>query len=358
MHKFGMSFLTGFGANPDNYYYTSADALSGNPPLSFGAVFGVYEHGSATEQAIWGNLNTTAAPDEGWLLKVAGQWQIIPSQIVRGVMGALTIDAGVAASGSATKLAGAAMQACFVTVCADGSGVGSNAYIYVNGNLVDVVSDQAGPTIGSDQVRLGFTPSDLALNPLSGYINTVFYENSCLSALQVRQLWQQLQHYGRLTETTDLDYIWQVYHNPNASASWVSRGAAATPKTLTRVGSSLTVEYWPRVSWAGIVPEAGLGVVDVTDIQTEAYDAAAGEAVLVNVSGGGFTVTFPADPAVGSQIRVVNVTSSLNTLTIDGGTINVEDPDLSIDAMGTTATLTGDGFSYDFMYTGVYWKVV
>jgi hypothetical protein len=108
----------------------------------------------------------------------------------------------------------------------------------------------------------------------------------------------------------------------------------------------------------GSTAAAGGIIFIPTDIKIALYTAVAGDAVLVNPTAGGFTINFPAVPVAGNQIRVSNVTSSLNTITLDGGAIDVEDPDLSLASMGTTATLTGDGFSYDFMYTGGLWKVV
>lgn len=96
----------------------------------------------------------------------------------------------------------------------------------------------------------------------------------------------------------------------------------------------------------------------VSSTKTTAYTANPEETVIVDPSSAGFTVTFPAAPVAGMFVRVTNITTSTNVVTIDGGTINIEDPDDGVGSLGTTATLTGSGFSYGFLFTGTFWKVV
>lgn len=96
----------------------------------------------------------------------------------------------------------------------------------------------------------------------------------------------------------------------------------------------------------------------VSDVQTSAYTAKPEETVFVDPSGGSFTVDLPSAPVAGTFVRVTNVTTSANVITLDGDTNDVEDPDLALSSMGTTAGITQAGFSYGYVFTGTFWKIV
>lgn len=76
------------------------------------------------------------------------------------------------------------------------------------------------------------------------------------------------------------------------------------------------------------------GIPSLLQAKTGNYTAKVGELVQCDVSGGGFTVTLPTDPAPGALVAVKKVDASLNTLTIapaGGG---------SIEGQATATTIT------------------
>ena len=63
-----------------------------------------------------------------------------------------------------------------------------------------------------------------------------------------------------------------------------------------------------------------------TTTKTGTYTAAFGETVRCDPSGGGFTVTLPTPTAddVGRSLRIKNITSSTNTITVSGGSNTID----------------------------------
>jgi len=85
----------------------------------------------------------------------------------------------------------------------------------------------------------------------------------------------------------------------------------------------------------------GLTNIDVSNT----YQASSFQLLWVNTSSLAFTITLPATPAKGDQIRIVDITSSfaLNNLTLNPGVLPI---------MGTVATMTvaTTGAAFDMIY--------
>lgn len=76
------------------------------------------------------------------------------------------------------------------------------------------------------------------------------------------------------------------------------------------------------VTWNTFTPGGGGGGFvpwTVTAIKTSAYSPAVWETVRVDPTGGAFTITLPTAASIsGQQIKIKNISTSVNTVTIDG----------------------------------------
>lgn len=113
-----------------------------------------------------------------------------------------------------------------------------------------------------------------------------------------------------------------------ASTSTSDRARAnhtGTQSAATITGLATVATTGAYSDLTGIPASSGSGLPSTFVSKTAAYTAAAAEWVEANVSGGGFTITLPAAPAVGALVVVQKIDSSANTLTIApsaAGTIN------------------------------------
>ena len=89
--------------------------------------------------------------------------------------------------------------------------------------------------------------------------------------------------------------------------------------------------------------------------KTGTYTAFAGDKIFANTSGGAFTITLPASPTIGDEIRFVDVANSFDTNNLTVGR-NSEKID------GTTADLTvaTEGAAFALVYSGSSfgWKLL
>jgi hypothetical protein len=95
---------------------------------------------------------------------------------------------------------------------------------------------------------------------------------------------------------------------------------------------------------------AAAGGVAYTAVKTSNYTAVNNDGVLTNTTGGAFTVTLPASPAVGNIVIVVDSfgTWGTNNLTIGRNSLNIAGlaEDLVCDINGATVTLVYTGVTY------------
>jgi hypothetical protein len=119
---------------------------------------------------------------------------------------------------------------------------------------------------------------------------------------------------------------------------------------LTSPGTSGNVLTSNGSAWVSQIPAAG--GIKYTSVKTANYTAAANDGVQTNTSGGVFTVTLPATPAVGDQVIVTDSSGSwaTNNLTVgrNGSTIEGAAEDLICNISSV---------SVQFVYSGTTWDV-
>jgi hypothetical protein len=127
--------------------------------------------------------------------------------------------------------------------------------------------------------------------------------------------------------------------------------AAANGGTgLTSPGASGNVLTSTGSGWSSQPPSAG--GITYTAVKTSNYTATDSEGVQTNTSGGAFTVTLPATPAVGDQVIIVDTANSwaTNNLTVsrNGSTIEGDASDLICNISNVSVQL---------VYSGTTWNV-
>jgi hypothetical protein len=119
---------------------------------------------------------------------------------------------------------------------------------------------------------------------------------------------------------------------------------------ISSVGTAGNVLTSDGTVWTSQPPSAG--GITYTTVKTSSYTAVDSEGVQTNTSGGGFTVTLPATPAVGDQVIVIDTASSwaTNNLTVgrNGSTIEGLAEDLVCDISNVSVQL---------VYSGTTWNV-
>jgi hypothetical protein len=119
---------------------------------------------------------------------------------------------------------------------------------------------------------------------------------------------------------------------------------------LSAVGTAGNVLTSDGTVWSSQPPAAG--GITYTTVKTSSYTAADSDGVQTDTTGGGFTVTLPATPAVGDQVIVIDTASSwaANNLTVgrNGSTIEGLAEDLVCDLSGVSVQL---------VYSGTTWNV-
>jgi hypothetical protein len=80
---------------------------------------------------------------------------------------------------------------------------------------------------------------------------------------------------------------------------------------------------------------------------TASYNAAAGEHVRYDTSGGTFTVSMPASPSANDRVGVVETAGDTTVLTVSGNGNNIVDP---------TTTSVGSSATVSSAYGSVVWK--
>lgn len=118
---------------------------------------------------------------------------------------------------------------------------------------------------------------------------------------------------------------------------------------VTAVGAAGNVLTSDGTAWVSQLPASG--GMTYTTVKTANFTASANTGVQTNTSGGAFTVTLPASPAVGAQVVVVDSANSwaTNNLTIgrNGSTIEGDASDLICDISGVSVQLIYNGTTWD-----------
>jgi len=119
---------------------------------------------------------------------------------------------------------------------------------------------------------------------------------------------------------------------------------------ISSVGTAGNVLTSDGTVWTSQPPSAG--GITYTTVKTSSYTAVDSEGVQTNTSGGGFTVTLPATPAVGDQVIVIDTASSwaANNLTVgrNGSTI---------EGLAENLVCNISNVSVQLVYSGTTWNV-
>jgi hypothetical protein len=119
---------------------------------------------------------------------------------------------------------------------------------------------------------------------------------------------------------------------------------------LTSPGTTGNVLTSNGTAWVSQLPSAG--GITYTTVKTSNYTASANDGVQTDTSGGAFTVTLPATPAVGAQVIVIDTSGSwaTNNLTVgrNGSTIEGSALDLVCNISSVSVQL---------VYSGTTWNV-
>ena len=137
------------------------------------------------------------------------------------------------------------------------------------------------------------------------------------------------------------------------AASQITSGvlpAANGGTGLSSPGTSGNVLTSNGTAWVSQLPSAG--GITYTAVKTSNYTAANSDGVQTDTSGGAFTVTLPATPAVGDQVFVIDTSGSwaTNNLTVgrNGSTIEGSASDLVCNISSVSVQL---------VYSGTTWNV-
>ncbi len=103
---------------------------------------------------------------------------------------------------------------------------------------------------------------------------------------------------------------------------------------------------------SGLVEPGGTIVANWTETKTTTYQALAGEAVVVDASGGDFTVTAPATPSDGDIFAVKHVAAT-GLVTVDSGDAAFVESQLASIAAGTAVLTYGIGNYVQWQYNAV-----
>jgi hypothetical protein len=265
------SFLRNFSASK---YYEAAQAgsLSGAVPFSAGVLFvcqgiALKRDGSAmTTQYLFGNAPES---DDAGLsfrqLATTGQFHAAQGTVVQNSgpvdsaqalmadatgdatsqalangykseeLGSLPVTTGTVRQYATPKPSHAVLAIMVVD--------GTNQLLYINGQLV--ASTARNTTTSVNAFRFGLAPDAANMPADNCLIAGGFYHSAALTDGNVADLQQVAASQKDVPAGTaslggalNLDYVWSVKTgNFDARASWVSRGGAATPSTMTRHGS-------------------------------------------------------------------------------------------------------------------------
>lgn len=148
--------------------------------------------------------------------------------------------------------------------------------------------------------------------------------------------------------TNDGKLFYKDSSNAVQVIGWKTVPASAGGTGLTSAGANGNVLTSNGTTWtSAALPAGGLTYV----YKTANYNVANKEGVLADTSGGAFTVTLPATPAVGDQVVVADAGSAwgTNNLTVgrNGSTIGGLAQDLVCDITGASVQLVYDGTTWE-----------
>ena len=106
-----------------------------------------------------------------------------------------------------------------------------------------------------------------------------------------------------------------IYNNISGGAD-ISARLGATGNTLTVTNGKYRMVATDGTNWYDIFSLAGLG--EAWQDKSGAYTASDGDNLFVDTSGGAVTITLPASPSIGAQVKIIDShgTSATNNITV------------------------------------------
>ena len=106
-----------------------------------------------------------------------------------------------------------------------------------------------------------------------------------------------------------------IYNNISGGAD-VSARLGASGNTVTITNGKYRMVATDGTNWYDIFSLAGLG--EAWQIKTSNYTASDGDNLFADTSGGAFTITLPASPSIGNQVKIIDAegTFGTNNLTV------------------------------------------
>jgi hypothetical protein len=106
-----------------------------------------------------------------------------------------------------------------------------------------------------------------------------------------------------------------IYNNISGGAD-ISARLGASGNTVTVTNGKYRLLATDGTNWYDIFSLAGLG--EAWQIKTSNYTASDGDNLFVDTSGGAVTITLPASPSIGNQVKLVDAegTFGTNNLTV------------------------------------------
>jgi len=145
-----------------------------------------------------------------------------------------------------------------------------------------------------------------------------------------------------------------LYNNISGGAD-ISARLGATGNTVTISNGKYRMVATDGTNWYDIFSLAGLGEtwVEKTDSDSP-YTASDGDNIFVDCSSDVVTITLPASPTIGMQVKVIDGTGSAgtNNITIDGGAEKVQG-----DAADMTISTNSAGISLVYYDSTNGWRL-
>ena len=119
--------------------------------------------------------------------------------------------------------------------------------------------------------------------------------------------------------------------------------------TVATEGAAFALVYSDGTNWFELQTTGGTWIT-----KTGTYTALSGDKIFANTSGGAFTITLPASPAVGDEVRFVDLASSFDT-----HNLTVARNSLKINGQTSDLTVATEGAAFSLVYSGATygWKL-
>lgn len=196
-------------------------------------------------------------------------------------------------------------------------------YVRSDGRMYDTPAPSAAPFDLSDPGSLGvrLLANDANYHLSVGLSYTVTIEYIWEGRTEVYRQFCTPQ-----APTTDLTInLADLAPGPNITATTaglvatvLAAPSAADITDSGATGRALVQSNTQSAAWTalGSVPHANVWVPAVAPAKTAAYNASVGEVIPADATSGGFTITLPGSPAIGSQVWVKKIDSTANAVLV------------------------------------------